>query len=42
MLYPASLFTVMSLSHNGLRVWDRLYLRSLLRLLTTSLSSLQQ
>ncbi len=26
MLYPASLFTVMSLSHNGLRVWDRLYL----------------
>ena len=33
MLYPAFLCAVMSLSHNRLRVWDRLYLGMLLCLL---------
>ena len=28
MLYPAFLFAVMSLSHNRLRVWDRLYVHN--------------
>ena len=28
MLYPAFLCAVMSLSHNRLRVWDRLYLEA--------------